>query len=190
MTLEAEQLNAISPAERLFFMEASMLGMPAIGLHAYVGDAATMDVRALGLVAVAEGHGAEMTRAETVTLFNDVAVLAPGALASLPIRWTELGPSRVRGEFRNAGHTISAELVFGEDGMLRDFISDDRGREVDGRLEVTRWSTPLSMPRSFHGLRIASRGEARWAPNGESPYAYIELTLLELTHDTAVADGD
>ncbi len=185
MALEAEQLNATAPAERLFFMEATMMGLPAIGLHEYVGDAATMDVRALGLVQVAEGHGAAMTRAETVTLFNDLAVLAPGALTALPIAWTELSPNRVRGEFTNAGHTISAELVFGEDGMLQDFISDDRGRDVEGRFVVTRWSTPLSTPRDYGGLRIQSRGEGRWATEGEESFAYIELTLLELTHDPA-----
>lgn len=185
MTLEAEQLNAIAPAERLFFIEATMMGMPAIGLHAYVGDAASMDVRALGLVPVAEGHGAEMTQAETVTLFNDLAVLAPGALAALPIAWTELAPDRVRGEFTNAGHTVSAELIFGEDGMLRDFVSDDRAREVDGAFAEARWSTPLSAPRDFGGLRIASRGEARWTPPGEAVFTYIELTLLELEHDPA-----
>jgi hypothetical protein len=183
MALEAEQLNATAPAERLFFMEATMMGLPAIGLHAYVGDNASMDVRALGLVQVAEGHGAAMTRAETVTLFNDLAVLAPGALTAMPIAWTELAPNRLRGEFTNAGHTIAAELVFGEDGMLQDFVSNDRGRDVEGRFVVTRWSTPLSSPREFGGLRIQSRGEARWATAGEESFAYIELTLLELTHD-------
>lgn len=183
MNLEAEQLNAIAPAERLFFLEATMIGLPAIGLHAYVGDAATMDVRGLGIVSVAEGHGAEMTQAETVTLFNDLAVLAPAALAVLPIRWTELAPDRVRGEFTNAGHTVSAELIFGGDGMLRDFVSDDRARDVDGELAQARWSTPLSAPRDFHGLRIASRGEARWTPPGEPAFVYIELTLVELEHD-------
>lgn len=185
MALEAEQLNATAPAERLFFMDATMMGLPAVGLHVYAGDAATMDVRALGLLRVAHGHGREMTRAETVTLFNDLAVLAPGALTALPIVWTELDPSRVRGQFTNAGHTISAELVFGDDGMLRDFVSDDRGRDVEGRFVVTRWSTPLHTPRDYGGLRIQSRGEARWATPGEESFAYIELTLLELTHDPA-----
>src|SRR5690606_11725725 len=111
--------------------------------------------------------------AETVTLFNDLALLAPGALAALPIRWTELSPRRVQGEFTNAGHTVSAELVFAEDGMLSDFVSDDRGRDVDGRFELTRWSTPLAAPRNYGALRVPSRGEGRWDTPGGPAFVYI-----------------
>ena len=183
MALEAEPLNTTSPAARLFFMDATMMGLPAIGLHAYEGNAATMRVRALGVAQVAEGHGPEMTRAETVTLFNDLCMLAPGALAALPIVWTELAEDRVRGVFTNAGHTVSAELIFGDDGMLVDFVSGDRAREVDGHFVVTPWSPPLSVPRDYGGLRLASRGEARWSPPGEAAFAYIELELVALEHD-------
>jgi hypothetical protein len=184
MDLCAEQVNTSDPPSRLFFMDATMRGVPITGLHAYLGDQASMRVRVLGLVPVADGRGPEMTRAETVTLFNDACMLAPSMLTSPAYRWEALGADRVRGVFTNAGHTVSAELIFGEDGMLRDFVSDDRTRSIDGKsFERLRWSTPLSAPRPYGDVRLASHGEARWhLPDGTS-FAYVELELERIEHD-------
>ncbi len=186
MPLSSEQVNTLSPARRLFWMDARMFGLPVLGLHAYVGDEASMRVRVLGLVSVADARGPEITRAETVTLFNDLCILAPSMLLGSALRWEALGPDRARGFFTNAGHTVSAELLFGSDGMLLDFISDDRTRSADGAaFERARWSTPLSATRSFGPLRLASRGEAMWHLADGTSFAYIELELLEIEHDPA-----
>ena len=40
-------------------------------------------------------------------------------------------------------------------------VDPGRPRDVDGELAQARWSTPLSAPRDFHGLRIASRALAK-----------------------------
>lgn len=187
MPLEAEQVNTLSPVRRYFFMDARMFGLPVLGLHAYAGHEASMRVRLLGLFSVADARGPEMTRAETVTVFNDLAVLAPSMLLSPAIRWEPLDADRARGFFTNAGHTVSAEFRFGSDGMLVDFVSDDRARSVDGKaLEHARWSTPLSAPQAYGPLRLSSRGEARWHEADGSSYAYIELSLLDVEHDPTV----
>ena len=184
MDLSAEQVNTSDPPSRLFFMDATMRGVPITGLHAYLGDQASMRVRVLGLVPVADGRGPEMTRAETVTLLNDACMLAPSMLTSPAYRWEALSADRVRGVLTNAGHTVSAELIFGEDGMLRDFVSDDRSRSIDGKsFERLRWSTPLSATRAYGPVRLASHGEARWhLPDGTS-FAYVELELEDIEHD-------
>lgn len=183
MQLESEQVSTLTPMARLFYMDATKLGVPAYGLHAYVGEAATMDVRLLGALRVVDARGPEMTRAETVTLLNDAALLCPAWLATPAFRWEAIDERRVRGSLTNAGHTVSAELVFGEDGMLVDFVSDDRSRSVDGKsFERLRWSTPVRGPRAFGALRLAALGEARWHPATGS-FAYLEVDIVDVEMD-------
>jgi hypothetical protein len=179
-----EQYNFVDPPARLFYMTGSMFLVPFQGLHAYVGSAATMRVTVAGLVPVAAGEGPEMTRAETVTLFNDMCVMAPATLIDPAIRWEPVDERRVRAAFTNAGATIQAELVFNDAGELVDFWSDDRRQAAadGGPMRAVRWSTPLGPYRAFGAMRLSSGGEARWH-EPEGAYAYIEIEILDVEYN-------
>lgn len=184
MPFTARQVNGLTPLSRLFYMKATMFGLPAYGLHRYVGDAASMRVLVASLVPVADERGDEMTRAETVTLLNDLCVMAPGGLVTPAITWTPRDHLRAAATLTHAGHSVRAELVFDEDGALIDFWSDDRlAAAADGaRMTPMRWSTPLRDYRRFGRHRLASRGEGRWhAPGGE--YDYIDLTIDDVQYN-------
>lgn len=105
-----------------------------------------------------------MDRAETVTLFNDLVVMAPGAIPYAPVRWTAVDDGHVRGTFTKGSRTISAELEFNDQHELVNFISDERLRASPDGKSFTRmpWSTPIVQYRNFHGYNIASIGEAQW----------------------------
>lgn len=180
MPFTAEQLNFVAEPARFFLMRARRGGLPVGVYHAYHSGAATMRVRLLSLVPLVHASGPEMRQAETVTVFNDLCVLAPGALIDPRIHWNEIDERRVRARFTVGPHTIGADLLFDETGALVDFVSDDRLASLDGgRFERRRWSTPLSGYRSYGPLRAASRGTGRWhVPEGD--YAYIELELVDL----------
>ncbi len=79
MPFTAEQVNGFDEPSRLFQMKASMLGVPMEALHKYLGSSATMRVKVASLLQVADAKGPAMDRAETVTLLNDMCVLARGA---------------------------------------------------------------------------------------------------------------
>jgi len=182
MTFTSEQLNSYDEPSRLFFMEASMFGIPIQALHMYQGPSATMRVKVASLVQVADAKGPEMDVAETVTLLNDMCVLAPGALITRSIRWEEIDARTVRAIFTNAGHTISANILFNDSGELTNFVSEDRfGSSPDGKTFTrTRWSTPVSDYRSFGPNRVFTYGEARWHPaDGEFAYGRFELKDIE-----------
>lgn len=85
----------------------------------------------------------EMDRGETVTVFNDLVVLAPGAIIGAPIRWIAVDDRHARGVFTNGDQTVSAELTFDDDGDLVDFVSDDKLRASSYGSSCTRqrWST-------------------------------------------------
>jgi hypothetical protein len=184
MPIRAEQYNFMDEPARLFYLNASMFMIPVQGYHRYVGPSATMVVKAAALVRVAEASGDEMTQAETVTLFNDMCVMAPATLIDPAIAWEEVDARTARAVFTNAGHTIRAELSFNDAGELVNFWSDDRYQtspDGTGNTRV-RWSTPIGGYRSFGSVRLASEGEGRWhEPDGE--YTYIQITIDDVQYN-------
>ncbi len=184
MPLRAEQYNAVDPPARLFYFTGSMSAIPVQGYHRFVGPSATMTVKAAALVPVVRASGSEMDQGETVTMFNDMCVMAPATLIDPAIVWEPVDDRTARARFTNAGHTIRAELVFNEAGELTNFRSGDRYEiSPDGKgARKVPWSTPLARYRSFGPVRLASGGEARWhEPDGD--YAYIELTFDDVRYN-------
>jgi hypothetical protein len=184
MELTGEQHNFMEPKARLFFMQATMKGVPVDGLHAYDENGARMRVKAMSLFAVVDAGGDEFKRTETVTVFNDMCIMAPATLVDPAIRWKELDAHGVEATYTNGPHTIHAVLVFDDAGALVNFWSDDRpALAPDGVSFVKqRWSTPVGEYRAQGSLRLASRGEARYAaPSGE--YAYIQFDGLQVSYD-------
>lgn len=179
MPFTGKQVNVFGPRpHRLFIMDATRSGIPVTVLHAYAGTTATMRAKVLSLVTVVNASGAEMDRGETVTVFNDLVVLAPGAIIGAPIRWIAGDDRHARGVFTNGDQTVSAELTFDDDGDLVDFVSDDRLRASSDGSSFTRqrWSTPLSRHRDEYGDRLVTSGEGRWqVPGPQGWFTYVEL---------------
>ena len=182
-----EQVNTYGPwPNRLFFIDARMFGLPVDVFHHFVGPSATMEVKVCSLVPMADAHGPEMDRSETVTIFNDMCVLAPAALVGAAITWREIDGRTVEGTFTRGEQTCRPGLVFDDDDQLVDFVSDDRSRSSSDGTTFTsqRWSTPLRGYRHFGARRIAGIGEARWhAPDPEGEFAYLEFVTDDIAYD-------
>lgn len=181
MPFEAEQQSFADQPTRLFLMQARMKGLPVESFHRVSEGHATMRVKVAGLVTMVDAHGDDMDRAETVTLFNDMCVLAPATLLDPGIQWEAIDARSTRARFTHGRHTITATLFFGEDGWLTDFVSDDRLRSSPDGTTFTaqRFSTPVRDYRPYGPLRLASHGEARWHPP-EGAFTYGEFELLEI----------
>jgi hypothetical protein len=184
MESSAVQYEFFAPAARLFHMNASLYGLPFDILHRYVGDGATFQVRIAGLVPVVDVRGATLTRAETVTLLNDVVVMAPAAVLDLPLTWEATGPRTVRTTFSNAGHTVAAVLTFSDEGDLVGFLSGDRTQEDAKGSRTFPWSTPISEYAEVDGIRVGTHGSANWIePSGE--WTYGKFVIRELAYNVA-----
>lgn len=181
MDATVEQTSFFFPNERHFLMSASRKGVPFLGLHRYVGAHATMQIRLFGLLPIVDARGPEMDQSETVTLFNDMCVLAPSTLLDADVTWEVLDEGALRGTFTNEGHTIRADLLFDADGDLVNFVSNDRYLSADGKkYERYPWSTPLRAYRDFGVARIASRGDAIWKmPAGDFRYGTFDVEALD-----------
>ncbi|HWA74002.1 MAG TPA: DUF6544 family protein [Polyangiaceae bacterium] len=184
---QAEQHNFYDPPARLFLIRSARFGLPFDALHLYLGNAATMQVKLASLFQVVDARGPEMNQSETVTLFNDMCVLAPATLIDRAIVWREIDARTAQGTFTNAGNTVSARLHFNDAGELTNFVSEDRYLSSDGKTYTKlRWSTPLGNYRDFAGARLASRGGASWRlSSGEFVYARMDIEDVEYNVERA-----
>jgi hypothetical protein len=190
MSFTGEQVNTYGATpSRLFIMDATLFGLPVV-LHTYRASTATMRVKACSLLSMVNAAGPDMDRAETVTLFNDLCLLAPAALIDAPITWQSIDADHVRAAFTNGAHTVTAELAFDRDHDLVDFVSDDRLRtSLDGKIFTRqRWSTPVRDYRAVGSRRVCTNGEGRWhAPSPEGEFTYLEFNLDQISYNTSNA---
>lgn len=92
-----------------------------------------------------DAAGPQTDRAETVTLLNDLCVVAPAAPAApvdADVTWTVLGPGRVHAALTRGPRTVGADLVFDErdehDERV-DLVCDDRlAGSPDGKTFTAR----------------------------------------------------
>jgi hypothetical protein len=181
MPLHAEQYDFFDQPTRIFVMRASMFGLPLEGLHLFRGPDATMQIKVASLVQVVNGRGPQMNQGETVTLFNDMCLLAPATLIDKErIQWEAAGPLEARARFTNHGITIGATLTFNADHQLVDFVSSDRFLSADGKTFTSYpWSTPARNYRDVDGRRVAGYAEAVWhAPAGKWSYGRFKLVEI------------
>jgi hypothetical protein len=187
MPFTGEQTNILGPRTRRFFlMDATRSGLPVTVLHSFEDATATMHAKVLSLFTVVDASGPEMDRGETVTVFNDLVVLAPAAIVDAPVRWTDIDARHVRGAFTNGDQIVSAELTFDADHDLVDFVSEDRLRaSADGKTFVHQtWSTPLTGHRESGGRRVLVLGQGRWeAPEPEGSFTYVELHIEDIAYN-------
>jgi hypothetical protein len=190
MEFRAEQVSVFEDQapSRLFFMDATMKHLPVDVFHRFVGDAATFRVRLLSAVTMVDAKGPEMNHSETVTLFNDLCILAPSRLIDPRITWEPVDAHHARARYTRGSETIAAELVFDDGGDLVDFVSDDRSAaSSDGKsFTLVRWRTPVRGYRAFGPRRVMTTAEARWEP-ASGAFTYLELELVAIDYDVLPA---
>jgi hypothetical protein len=186
MKATVEQVDLFPPdgASRLFFMTASRAGIPFDAFHRYADGAATMQVKVAGLFPVVDAAGPEMTRSETVTLLNDICLMAPAALLDAPITWRAIDAHRGEATYTNAGHSVSATLTVDDQGDLTGFLSFDRAQSDGKTSHLYPWSTPVIRTAELGGRRLPVEIEARWRePDGE--WTYGRFTVESLAYDVS-----
>ena len=177
------QYNFFDEPTRLFFMKAKVYGVPVPGYHCYQNERATMQIKPLGLFNVVNIKGTEMNKAETVTVFNDMCLMAPASLIDKRIVWTAIDTLSAIANFTNGINSITAVLYFNEKGQLINFISDDR--YAVNEMKQYRFSTPVKDYTQMSGRNIWKYGETIWHyPDGE--FVYGKFTLKSIEYNVAV----
>ena len=179
-SFESEQYNTFAPHSRLFFMKGKMYGLTVPGYHTYKDGAAAMLVKLFGLIPVADNKGELMNKAETVTVLNDICLMAPASMTDSRITWGDNDSTFADVTFENNGIKVSARLYFNEIGQLVNFTSEDR-YDISGDAPARyKFSTPVKDYKDFNGRKIPAYGEAVWHyPDGEFTYGKFRLRNIE-----------
>ena len=177
MYLTSEQYNFIPAPTRLFYLDAKMKNLQVAGFHCYKAGIAYMDILLLSMLKVEFQKGDVMNVSETVTIFNDMCVMAPATLIDKRIEWLEVENNKVKASFTCNGITISAWLYFNEKGEMVNFVSEDRSALLaNGQTKKLKWSTPLRDYKKINGYKLASYAEAIYTyPDGDFTYATFTL---------------
>ena len=182
MHATATQYEFFDRPARLFHMSARRAGVPIDVLHEYIDGAATFQVRIAGLVPIVNKSGPAITHDETVTLMNDVLILAPAAVANMPFTFEPIDDRSVLASFQNAEFFVSATLSFDADGDLTGFTSANRAHDRDQGTAV--WSTPISSYAEVDGVRVGTHGDANWIDStGEWTYGQFDIRSIAYNVD-------
>jgi len=181
MKFTSVQYNFFGNPMRFFYMKMPMMGLPLDGLHVYKNEQASMKIRIASLFTIVEAKGEKMDQGETVTVFNDLCLMAPSALIDANVQWQTIDPLTVKAMFTNGKNTISATLHFSESGELTNFISIDRFMSSDGKSYLSYpWSTPAKNYKDFNGRKVPTYGETIWhMPEGDFVYGKFNLQRVE-----------
>lgn len=182
-TFTSEQFNFFDEPTRLFFMKGKMFSLTIPGYHKYSYANATMDIRLFGLFSVANHSGPIMNKTETVTLFNDMCLMAPAALIDKRIRWELIDNNSVKAFFTYKRITISATLFVNNIGQLTNFKSNDRTAIPE--MKQYPFSTPVYEYKKLNGINVMSRGDAVWHyPEGD--FTYGKYTLKSIQYNVEI----
>jgi hypothetical protein len=171
------QYNFFDDPTRLFFMKGKMFGITVPGYHCYQNVTATMQIKLFGIINVVNIKGEILNKAETVTVFNDMCLMAPATLIDKRIEWIAIDSLSAKAIFTNGVNKITATLYFNEQGKLVNFTSDDRSA-ID--MKQYRFSTPVKDYSELNGINIWKYGEAVWHyPDGDFVYGKFYLKSIE-----------
>jgi len=175
------QYNFFESPKRFFYMKMPIMGIPCFGLHVYKDATASMKINLASFFEVVDEKDEKMDQGETVTIFNDLCLMAPAALIDADIKWQTIDPLTVKAYFTNGKNTISAILYFNETGELTNFISNDRYMSSDGKTYLNYpWSTPAMKYKDFKGRKVPTYGETIWQiPEGDFIYGKFNLKSVE-----------
>jgi len=179
-SFHSEQYNTFTTPHRLFFMRGRIKGLVVPGYHAFKDGTATMLIKLFAIFPVVNNKGKEMNIGETVTVFNDMCIMAPASLIDPRIRWEEIDSHSVKAIFTNQGITVAAQLYFNELGQLINFVSDDRYETAGKSFVRRRFSTPMSHYKKIKGINVPTYGEAIWHyPEGDFVYGKFYLRDIQ-----------
>jgi hypothetical protein len=159
-TFTSEQYNFFDEPTRLFFMKAKMFGITVPGYHRYQQQTALMNIKLFGLFDIVKIQDENLAKGETVTVFNDMCLMAPGFLVDKRITWEPMNDTIAKATLTNGAIKVSAVLYFNEQGQLIDFISNDRYET-----NIKQWlpfSTPVTEYKTMNNMNLISYGEAIW----------------------------
>ena len=149
--------------------------VPGVAVHvhdAYVGGEGLLRASVLGLVPVADLHGAgELAQGELMRYLAEAAWYPTALLPSQGVHWDPIDANSARATLAHGETSVSLVFRFGDDGLIDTVRADARGRTVADTVVPTPWIGRFWNYAVRDGMRIPLEGEVAWImPYGTRPY--------------------
>lgn len=179
MNFEADQVYTVDPPGfvwRAYFVSRSL---PFVfGRDTYSGGGASILMKALGVVPVADVGGSELGAAGLMRYLNEM-MWFPAAYLAPNVSWRAIDERSAEVSVTDSGFTATATLVFDGDDRIVDFRAQRFNTDTRS---LETWETPISGHRELNGLLLPAGGQGVWKLDGGS-FAYIELDVVALAYD-------
>jgi len=155
-----------------FVWLARMQIAPLIAVHvldAYAGGKGQLEARLLGALRISRASGPGLDRGELMRYLAELAWVPQAMLHNPHLHWRQLDAATVEVSAASAGGPARVRLAF-EAGDLRRVDADDRPRTVGSAVVPTPWYGRFEGYRTIAGVRIPTRAEVGWVPDGR-PFA-------------------
>jgi hypothetical protein len=182
LPFEAEQYFTMDPPG--FLWKASFRMAPlvsVIGRDQYRNGEASMQMRVLSLVPVANKAGGGLNQGDLLRYLGELQWFPAGALADY-VTWEPLEADSAQATISYGGITASMTFRFGADGRL---LEERAIRYNDARGRNESWVNRNDSDREFGGIRVPAVGEARWEYDS-GPYPYIRWRVTEVEQNRPV----
>ena len=123
-----------------------------------------------------------MSEASLLRYLAEATWFPTALLPSEGVRWMAVDDRTARATLTDRNHTVTMEVHFGSGGEMAR-VSANRGREVNGTVELTPWEGHFSDTlHEVDGMRIPVSGEVLWVlPEGR--HSYWRGLVAEATYE-------
>jgi len=183
MALTARQVYSVDPPGFVWAGQILVGPLPvARARDLYLEGQGAMLVTVGSLLTVVDARGPEMDQGSMMRYLSEM-MFFPTAFLGANIAFEPIDDQSARVTLTDHGHDVAGTMRFDAVGRLTTFEAL-RYQLVDGKNELTAWSTPVSSYGQFEGLRIPVRGTAVWKL-ADGDLTYIDVTVTELVSDAA-----
>jgi hypothetical protein len=179
MALSAEQFYTTDPPGFLWKARIKVAGLPLMSARdSYKGGKGHMLGKVAGVFTLFDARGEEMNQGSMVRYLSEM-IWFPTAFLGENITWQGIDDHSAQITFTDGGRSISARMVFDDQGRPVDFIAQ-RYYESNGKFSLETWSATCAEFEMRAGLNLPVRGKAAWKlSSGDLPYIDLEITEVE-----------
>jgi hypothetical protein len=176
MPFDAQQYFTLDPPG--FVWKASFRMAPmvsVVGRDQYRGGVASMDMRLLSLMPVAQKAGGGLNQGDLLRFLGEMQWFPAAALSDY-ITWDTVDAHSARATMSYDGISASMTFIVGDNGRL---LEEHAVRYNDARGRNEAWVNQNDADRDFDGVVVPVAGEARWE-YASGPFPYIRWTITNL----------
>lgn len=180
MPFTATEVFTTDPPGFLWQTEMQMFpGVTIVGRDRYANGVASIEMRLLGLIPVANASGPDLNQGALLRYLNEI-MWFPAAALSPAIAWRDAGPDAATATLTHDGLSTEATFFFDAQGRPIDM----RAMRFDlGSNALQEWSTPLRAWGAFQGIHVPTEGTALWKyPTGD--FTYIDLRVTGIGYES------